>query len=89
MATSSSGSPTGTVAVPIRSQPIPSPIHFGYGVAYRASPGAKASRVRLFTRRALRQYPRVGCVYRMHGPPPVCKWIRVGLKQVCSNVSGP
>ncbi len=38
---------------------LPSPIHFGYGVAYRASPGAKASRVRPFTRRALRQYPRV------------------------------
>ena len=34
---------------------LPSAIHFGYGVAYRASPGAK--RVRLFTRRALGQYP--------------------------------
>jgi hypothetical protein len=32
---------------------LPSPIHFGYGVAYRASPGAKASRVRLFTRPGL------------------------------------
>jgi hypothetical protein len=60
---------------------LPSPIHFGYGVAYRASPGAKASRVRLFTRRALRQYPRVGYVYRMHGPPPVCKWIRASWSQ--------
>ena len=30
------------------------------------------------------------CVYRMYGPPPVCKWIRaIGLKQVCTNVSGP
>ena len=56
---------------------LPSPIHFGYEVTYRASPGAKASRVRLFTRRALRQYPPLGCVYRMHGPPPVCKWFEL------------
>jgi len=49
---------------------LPSPIHFGYGVAYRASPGAKASRVRPFTRRALRQYPPSGLCVPSAWPAP-------------------
>src|SRR5262245_36453965 len=60
---------------------LPSAIHFGYGVAYRASPGAKASRVRLFTRRALRQYPGPGRV--MLGRPHVvvnCRGKLVGRR---------
>ena len=36
---------------------LPSPIHFGYGVAYRASPGAKASESR--ARTVDQQHPQI------------------------------